>query len=361
MIAEVDADTTKDLNSNFQDNGCLSSSTIESDEDRRSKYITVSFLSKGSYGVCFKVRDSESGKMFVRKCIIASDLEELYEIVNEVKVLSKFDSPQIISMVDFFIDRPSECSYRLNIITEYVKGGNLEGVIKKHLEQKKYMNETFILDIFSQICLGLDEIHKRKILHRDLKPSNIFLTDSNKIRIGDFGFSKILSSTLDKTTTRIGTPFYLSPEICQCKPYSFKSDIWSLGIILYELCMLKVPYTSTSYNGLIKEITSKKSPRLSEKFSKDLHNLIYQMLTVEESARISLSEIMNSSLIKSRVTYGIGNQACFTCTSSQNNWSSSLEASKESSTVDSNIVGLEVEVKSYQKQFSKPQSYYVIK
>ena len=81
-------------------------------------------------------------------------------------------------------------------------------------------------------------IHDLKILHRDLKTSNMFLTSNGTIKIGDFGISKVLEETAQNAETVVGTPYYLSPEICQNKPYSFKSDVWSIGCILYELCTL---------------------------------------------------------------------------------------------------------------------------
>ena len=115
---------------------------------------------------------------------------------------------------------------------EYADAGDLSMVVKRQRELKQYLPESDILSWFVQIALGLQYIHKKKILHRDLKTQNIFVTSTKLIKIGDFGISKWLSHTLDLATTAIGTPHYLSPEICKRQPYSNKSDMWSLGTIV---------------------------------------------------------------------------------------------------------------------------------
>lgn len=98
---------------------------------------------------------------------------------------------------------------------------------------------------FVQICLGLNYIHSKRILHRDLKASNIFVTQTYCLKIGDFGIAKTLEGTLEAALTIVGTPYYMSPELCLSKPYTLKSDIWSLGCLLYEMAALKVLRTQT--------------------------------------------------------------------------------------------------------------------
>lgn len=112
------------------------------------------------------------------------------------------------------------------------------------------MTEDQILNLFTQICLAIKHIHDRKILHRDLKSGNVFLTKQGIAKLGDFGIAKVLQSTVDHASTIVGTPYYLSPEIIENKPYNFKSDIWSLGVLLYEMCALKPPFNGASLHIL---------------------------------------------------------------------------------------------------------------
>ena len=90
--------------------------------------------------------------------------------------------------------------------------------------------------------MALEYVHARKIIHRDIKTGNVFLTGSNTIKVGDFGISKVLENTTQVAMTVVGTPYYMAPESCQSQPYTSKSDVWALGIIIYELCTLKQPF-----------------------------------------------------------------------------------------------------------------------
>ena len=81
----------------------------------------------------------------------------------------------------------------------------------------------------------MKHVHDHKILHRDLKTQNVFITANNTIKLGDFGIACFLKTTMDQAKTQIGTPFYLSPEICMNQKYDQKSDMWALGVVLYEV------------------------------------------------------------------------------------------------------------------------------
>ena len=118
----------------------------------------------------------------------------------------------------------------------YCEGGDVYSKIKA--SKGKNFSEDVILEWLVQMGLALFYLHERKILHRDMKTQNIFLKNG-KIRLGDFGIAKVLDSTKDFANTCIGTPYYMSPELFKNKPYGYKSDVWALGCVLYEMCNLR--------------------------------------------------------------------------------------------------------------------------
>lgn len=101
--------------------------------------------------------------------------------------------------------------------------------LRKRRQNKEYLTEDEILNWFIQIAIALEYIHGRKVIHRDIKTSNIFLTGNGTVKLGDFGISKVLENTNEAAMTVVGTPYYMSPEVCENKPYTFKSDVWALG------------------------------------------------------------------------------------------------------------------------------------
>ena len=111
-------------------------------------------------------------------------------------------------------------------------------------------------------------------MHRDLKSQNIFLTKKGIIKLGDFGIARVLSETKSKAKTVVGTPYYLSPEIIQSQPYSFKSDIWSLGVLLYEMCALQPPFNAQSLHQLANKIIQGKYSDVPSHFSPAVSNLL---------------------------------------------------------------------------------------
>jgi NIMA (never in mitosis gene a)-related kinase len=96
-----------------------------------------------------------------------------------------------------------------------------------------------IMPIFIQLAQCLDHLHSKHVLHRDLKTKNIFLTQDDSVKLGDFGLSKILGSQHDMAHSAVGTPYYLSPELCEGRPYDYKSDVWALGCVTYEMTTLR--------------------------------------------------------------------------------------------------------------------------
>lgn len=128
------------------------------------------------------------------------------------------------------------------IVMEYANGGDLSQKIEEQEEGGEKFSENEILKYFVQVLLAVRHLHSHKILHRDLKPQNIFLTSQNIVKLGDFGIAKTLAADENLAQTLCGTPSYLAPEIGIGQPYNHKADIWSLGVILYQLISLHLPF-----------------------------------------------------------------------------------------------------------------------
>lgn len=160
---------------------------------------------------------------------------------------------------------------------DFAEGGDINHQIKRATKKNAYIPEDTIWCYFIQMLFGLEEMHRKNILHRDLKPKNIFLTSSKHVRIGDLGCAKLMKTRL--TRTQVGTPYYMSPEIWGKRPYDACSDVWALGCILYELCMLKPPFLAADIDGLAKKVKTARTPRVSSRYSNDMTELIGSLLS----------------------------------------------------------------------------------
>ena len=268
-------------------------------------YIIIKRVGFGSSGLVYKVykMNDPSKSTLILKQIpfrnVSNDLEEttrkLKEAKNESLILSKLSFKYVVKYYDSFIE--DDC---LNIIMEYCEEGDLGTFINNLIQNNNSLSEQQIWHFFIQISLGLAYIHSNKILHRDLKPMNIFLKKNNLIKIGDLGVAKMLQ-TNTKALTYIGTPYYLSPEVCEGKPYNSKSDVWALGCILYELCTFKKPFDAFNQAALCMKIIQGKYIPISklengQKYSKNLENLINIMLKRDFMERPLMKEILNNKI-----------------------------------------------------------------
>lgn len=143
------------------------------------------------------------------------------------------------------------------------------------------------------MILGLQTLHDLKIIHRDIKCANIFLTKSGTVKLGDLNVSKVAKRGMLSTQT--GTPYYASPEVWMDKPYNFKSDIWSLGCVLYEMITGKPPFLAKDMQGLYKAVTQGKVASLPYPYSKDLDYIVKLCLQVKPELRPSCEELLQKS------------------------------------------------------------------
>jgi NIMA (never in mitosis gene a)-related kinase 1/4/5 len=262
------------------------------------KYDPIRIIGEGSFGKVYLMRDKVNRKFVCVKVIKIKNIpkKERQATKMEVDLLKRLHHPNIVRYVDSFLSKNNES---LCIAMEYCDGGDLASQIKS--AKRRLFSEDKILHWFVQITLGLHYMHMTKVLHRDLKTQNIFLLGNGRLVLGDLGISKVLEGTMDFAQTCIGTPYYMSPEIFKNKPYSYKSDIWALGCVLYEMTTLCHAFDAQSLNGLAQKIIKGSYPSIHHKYSRYLKELIAEMLSTNANARPDTDQILRKPFIKKHI------------------------------------------------------------
>ncbi|KAI1806961.1 kinase-like protein [Daldinia bambusicola] len=286
------------------------------------QYETLEKIGHGSFGVIRKVRRKADGKILCRKEIsyLKMSQKEREQLHAEFQILSTLRHPNIVG---YYHREHLKQTQDLYLYMEYCGNGDLGRVIKGLISRKEYAEEQFVWEIFSQLITALYRCHygvdppsvgknvleivtmgKTKaphgavtILHRDLKPENVFLGENNSVKLGDFGLSKMIQSH-DFASTYVGTPFYMSPEICAAERYTLKSDIWSLGCIIYELCAREPPFNAKTHFQLIQKIKEGKVPPLPRVYSGELMAVIKDCLRVNPDHRPDTATLLNLPVVR---------------------------------------------------------------
>ena len=183
---------------------------------------------------------------------------------------------------------------------EFADDGDVFQRICECQNNKQFMKEKHIWKIVIQVVRGLKALHELRILHRDMKSANIFLYKDSTAKLGDLNVSKVAKKGLLYTQT--GTPYYASPEVWQDKPYDKRSDIWSLGCIIYEMCSLNPPFRAANMDGLYKVVLSGMYPKLPQHYSAELASIVRQLLQVNSARRPSCDEILSNELVLSKTS-----------------------------------------------------------
>eukprot|EP00826_Nyctotherus_ovalis_P022917 TRINITY_DN17675_c0_g1_i2.p1 TRINITY_DN17675_c0_g1~~TRINITY_DN17675_c0_g1_i2.p1 ORF type:complete len:568 (-),score=127.98 TRINITY_DN17675_c0_g1_i2:234-1937(-) len=234
-----------------------------------------------------------TNEFLVMKQIAISQMDrsQRSEALSEARILQSLSSPYIVSYHSSFIENEKLC-----IVMEYCENGDLSRLLAG--QHGQFLEEDAIWKYFIEICLALLYLHNRKILHRDIKTMNVFLTKDFHVRLGDLGVAKVLSQNANFAHTMVGTPYYLSPELCQEKPYNEKSDVWSLGCLLYELCALKHPFEARNQAALIMRIVQGRYDPLPNIYSKELLNIVTQCLQKDYRKRYSVHDILTLTCVQ---------------------------------------------------------------
>lgn len=276
------------------------------------RFEVVKMLGKGAYGVCHLVLDTTTGEEYVVKSVDLSNMREKERKVAlaEAQILAKLNNPNIVAYYGAWIEEtvlpgmawagPVKC---LHILLEYCDGGELAGAIKKRKLAHGHFSENRVLVWFTQLTSALTYLHAQRILHRDLKTQNVFLKGKGRntvIKLGDFGVAKTFFAEKSLASTAVGTPIYMAPELFTGEAYSYRSDIWSMGCILYEMCALKHAFTDPngSLPGLISAITSGRYDPVPSHYSDELRALVTCMLKRDTKERPSCAQLVSMPILQ---------------------------------------------------------------
>eukprot|EP00928_Gymnodinium_smaydae_P052587 TRINITY_DN3658_c0_g3_i1.p1 TRINITY_DN3658_c0_g3~~TRINITY_DN3658_c0_g3_i1.p1 ORF type:complete len:534 (+),score=103.25 TRINITY_DN3658_c0_g3_i1:187-1788(+) len=264
---------------------------------RKHGYVEKKKIGEGSFGKAILVQASDGSSLVCKMVDVSKRTpKETQDAVKEGKLLSQLKHPYIVRYRESFVESGWLC-----IVMDYCEGGELTKKIKDAKKSGKIIPEEQVLRWITQALLALKYIHDKHVLHRDLKPGNFFLAKNGCMKMGDFGIAKVLSSTVACARTQIGTPYYLSPEVCQEKPYAWPSDIWAVGCILYELCARRVPFDAPNIPGLVQKICRGPVPQIPQPYSDFTKKLCTEMLNRNPSARPSADDVLQRPRIQAIV------------------------------------------------------------
>ncbi len=260
----------------------------------------LSKLGEGAYSIVLKVRRNYDNNIYALKKVKLLKLsdKEKNNALNEVRILASVKSSFVISYKEAFFDEKEQC---LGIVMEYADKGDLYQKITEYKKTAMLFEETDIWRILLQLIKGLKSLHDLKILHRDLKSANVFLFSDGSVKLGDLNVSKVAKKGLGYTQT--GTPYYASPEVWKDQPYNNKSDIWSLGCVLYEMITLHPPFRAENMEGLFNKVIKGKYKNIPNRFSNDLSEIVRLLIQVDPDKRPSCDELLKNNIIMKRIEY----------------------------------------------------------
>ena len=253
------------------------------------RYHVLEIIGEGSFGKVFKGRRKHCGQIVALKFIPISgrspnDLEALRQ---EINILRTLQHPNIVLMLDYF-----ETDTDIIVVTEFAQGELFE-----ILEDDRSLPEEEVRSIAYQLVQALYYLHDNRIIHRDMKPQNVLIGAGSRVMLCDFGFARAMSHHTTVLTSIKGTPLYMSPELVQELPYDHRADLWSLGIILFELVAGQPPFYTNNIYTLISLIVQQ-DVQYPAHISPSFRSFLSGLLTKRPEYRLSWPHLLKHPFIR---------------------------------------------------------------
>jgi serine/threonine protein kinase len=250
-------------------------------------------LGSGSFGRVYLIKHKINNEEYAQKVIEKKKLIQMYGkvdiIKNEISIHSKLLHENIIRLYNVYEDES-----KISFIMEYAKNGNLYELLSKQ-ENKKGFDEQRAFDYFIQIVNAVYYLHQNNIIHRDIKPENILIGKKGLLKLCDFGWAKELN--LENRSTFCGTVEYMAPEIVGSENYDYSVDIWSLGILLYELLFGHSPFKAKNMKSVILNIKSH-DLTYDKPITPECKDIIKRILNSNPQKRLKLKDILDHPFVK---------------------------------------------------------------
>ncbi len=258
------------------------------------RYIITARIGKGAMGTVYRATDSQTNQEVAIKIIsreLTLDPKMIERFKREGEALRQLCHPNIVGFVDAF-----QHDEQYLIVMEYVGGGNLHDLIKQGS-----LSIDRARQIALDLCDALTRAHRLNIIHRDIKPENVLLATDGTPRLTDFGVAKLMSEAtrLTGTGTQIGTPYYMSPEAWEGKPLNAQADIWSLGVVMYEMLTGEVPFGGETLVAVMNKVLTAPLPDLKTKRADTpdrLSQIVQRTLTRDKTKRYSTTRQVAADL-----------------------------------------------------------------
>jgi len=257
------------------------------------RYKTIKSLYKGPSMRIYLTQAESTKQYYQLKAIDITtiDRDKQEKMCEDGKLLEKLLHPCIVKCKEVYKLKKSN----ICIVTEHIKGIDLFQKLQEHKAQP--LPEHQVMEWFVQMLLGLSYCHNEGVLHYNLNSKSVLFTEEGYIKIGGFEIGSTLSTAVHINNTLVHESHYFAPEIIKGQAYTSKSDVWSLGVLLYEMCSLKFPFIDRSLMGLALKIGKGIFDPIQRYYSTDIKEIINNMLTVEANARPTLNHLLGTTVL----------------------------------------------------------------